>query len=255
MMSASKGATLKLGGVPDYLSEKLIEEFVEIKKHYSMRDWGPGQLNGGRFAEVVLRIFQHLLAQSVTPFGTEIPNHEKTIILNTVQNHSSIDAHVRQKVAAIVRLFLDFRNNRDVAHLGGFDANSMDTAFIMTSASWVLCELLRVYSGVPMDHAQILVDGLSVKEYPVLMEFEGELYIARHDLKASEEVLVLLYRNKKANFEYLMSKSRDRHSTRFRQMLNNMKASKFIEKTGDEYFLMPRGMKVVEDEHLLHYSE
>lgn len=250
----SKVPTLALRGIPSELGEKLIEEYLEIKKHHSMHHWGPGQLNGGRFAEVVLRIFQQLLGEPVTPFGTDIPNVRKTAILNAVQIHPTIDDHIRQKVVSIVRLLLDFRNNRDVAHLGGFDANNMDTVFVMTGATWVVCEFLRVYGGIPMDQAQVLVNGLAIKEYPVLMEFEGELYITRHDLKAPQEVVVFLYTHGKADYSTLFAMSRESNTTRFRAMLKKLISGKFVGQANDYYFLMPRGMKLVEDEKLLQYK-
>src|SRR3989344_7177855 len=177
-------------GIPVGLSETLIEEYLEVKKRYSMNDWGPSQLMGGRFAEAILRIFQHLLGSSVTPFGTDIPPIEKTNILNTIQSNGNIDSHVRQKIVPLARLLLDFRNNRDSAHLGGFDANSMDALFVMTATTWILCELLRVYGGYSMPDAQRIVDEFAVKEYPVLMEFEGDIFITRHDLTAKQEVLI-----------------------------------------------------------------
>jgi hypothetical protein len=154
--------TLSIRGIPSELGTKLIEEFLEIKKRFAMNDWGPGQLKGGRFAEVVLRAYQHLLSEAVTPFGTDIPASEKTRVLNTVQSAGAIDAHVRQKTVPLVRLLLDFRNNRDAAHLGGFDANSMDTLFVMTSATWIFCEFVRVVElvvFVDVEVAYVLVLG------------------------------------------------------------------------------------------------
>jgi len=62
--------TLTIGGIPAALSAKLVEEYLDIKKHFAMNDWGPGQLKGGRLAEVMLRIYQHLLREPVTPFWT-----------------------------------------------------------------------------------------------------------------------------------------------------------------------------------------
>src|SRR5215208_2995889 len=96
--------TLSITGIPPELSAKLIEEYLEIKKRFAMNDWGPGQLKGGRFAEVVLRIYQQLLGEAITPFGTDIPAPEKTRILNTVQNASTIDGHIRQKTVPLIRL-------------------------------------------------------------------------------------------------------------------------------------------------------
>lgn len=246
--------SLIISGIPSALSEKLVEEYLEIKKRFSMNDWGFGQLKGGRFAEVVLRIFQHLLGETTTPFGTDIPNTEKTRIFNTVQSHAVIDDHVRQKIVPLVRLLLDFRNNRDAAHLGGFDANSMDTLFVITSATWILCELVRVYGGYQIYDAQRIVDGLSVKEYPVIMEFEGEIFITRHDLTARQEVLVLLCKNQEADYGFLFLKTRDKNNTRFRNTLKGMVSTKLIGEKNGRFFLMPRGMVIAANEGLLRYS-
>lgn len=246
--------SLTIGGVPPSLGEKLVEEYLDIKKHYSMSDWGPSQLKGGRFAEVMLRIFQHLLGEAVTPFGTDIPANAKTRILNSVQSHPNVDEHIRQKTVALTRLLLDFRNNRDVAHLGGFNASSMDSLFVMTSATWILCEIVRVYGNYPMAKAQEIVDGLSIKDYPVIVEREGELFIARHDLKAEREVLVLLTRNDKADFSFLFSKTKDSNKSRFEKKLQEMVASKLIGTLGGNYFLLPRGTATVTRERLLAYT-
>lgn len=246
--------TLSISGIPAELSTKLIEEYIEIKKRFAMNDWGPGQLKGGRCAEVVLRIFQHLLGAAVTPFGTDIPAVEKTRILNTVQSAGTIDAHIRQKTVPLVRLLLDFRNNRDSAHLGGFDANSMDTLFVMTSATWILCELVRVYGGYEMPKAQDIVDGLSAKEYPVIIEREGELFIARHDLGAKQEVLVLLTRNASATANFLETKVGDSNKSRFRRNLQEMVTDKLIGLAANgDYFIMPRGQALVTKKSLLSY--
>jgi hypothetical protein len=245
---------LTFNSIPTHISERLLEEYLEIKKRYSMNDWGPGQLKGGRFAETILRVFQHLLGEQVTPFGTDIPNVEKTRILNTVRNHTVIDIHVRQKIVPLTRLLLDFRNNRDSAHLGGFDANDMDTLFVMTAATWVLCELVRVYGGYSMPDAQRIVDSLAVKEYPVIMEFDGDIFITRHDLKAKQEVLILLNKYPKADFDFLFPKTRDKNASRFQSTLDDMVAKKLIGKKGEEYFLMPRGMDTIRNDSLLTYA-
>jgi hypothetical protein len=246
--------TITIAGMPTALSAKLIEEYLDIKKHFATNDWGPGQLKGGRFAEVMLRIYQHLLGEPMTPFGTDVVPREKMRILHTVESTGTIDSHVRQKTVPLVRLLLDFRNNRDVAHLGGFDANSMDALFVMTSATWMMCELVRVYGGYAMREAQKIVEALSVKEYPVVMERDGELFITRHDLKAMEEVLVLLTKNASASAELLQEKAGDSNKSRFQVTLRGMVAGKFIGKAANgEYFMMPRGQALVTKKSLLTY--
>jgi len=246
---------LTIRGIPADVSAKLVDEFLEIKKRFAMDDWGPGQLMGGRFAEVMLRVYQHLLGQPLTPFGTDIPAAQKNTILTQVTNSPAIESQVRQKTVPLTRLLLDFRNNRDVAHLGGFDANSMDTLFVMNSATWMLCELVRVYGGYPMAEAQRIVDGLAVKEYPVVMERNGELFITRHDLGSKEEVLVLLTKNAGATEDFLSARTGDSNNSRFRRNLREMVAERLIGRGADgQYFIMPRGQDAVRDRRLLTYS-
>jgi len=246
--------TITIAGIPSEISTKLIEEYLEIKKRFAMNDWGPSQLKGGRFAEAVLRAYQHLLGDAVTPFGVDIVAAEKTRIMNRVQNASAVDEHIRQKTVPLVRLLLDFRNNRDVAHLGGFDANSMDTLFVMTGATWVLCEFIRVHGGYTMSQAQEIVDSLSVKEYPVIVERNGELFIARHDLDAKQEVLIWLVRNASAPSSVLETKVGDSNKSRVRSKLKEMVADKLIGIAANgDYFIMPRGQAIVTKNSLLQY--
>ena len=105
-----------------------------------------------------------------------------------------------------------------------------------------------------MAEAQKIVDGLSVKEYPVIMEFDGELFLTRHDLTAEEEVLVLLTKNSTATSKLLFEKTRDANSTRFNRRLTELVRDKLIGKKGPEYFLMPRGAARVSRDSLLTYN-
>jgi hypothetical protein len=175
-------------------------------------------------------------------------------ILNRVATAATIEAHVRQKTVPLVRLLLDFRNNRDVAHLGGFDANGMDALFVMTSATWIMCELIRALGGYTMPEAQKIVDDLAIKEYPVIMERAGELFITHHNLGAKEQVLVWLTRNASASAEEMEGKVGDSNLTRFRRNLRELVRDKFVGRAANgEYFIMPRGQALVTKKSLLSY--
>lgn len=244
---------LVLNGIPSVLSNKLVAEFLEVKRHYLIGDWGPSQVNGGRFAEAVVRVFQHILGEPITNIGTDIPGREKSRLINKVLSHQVIDDHVRKKVALLIQLLLDFRNNRDSAHLGGFDANNMDTIFVMNAATWVLCELVRVYGGLPMSEAQEIVDGLAVKEYPSILEVEGVPFITRHDLRAKQTVLVLLSKYQRKSADFLFSKAGDTNRSRFDSKLEELEEEKYIGSVNGEYFILPRGIQTVQDQALLQY--
>jgi hypothetical protein len=246
--------TLIFKNIPQDLQEALFKEFGEIKRRYSLNDWGPGELNAGRFAEAVLRIFQYLLGDQPTPFGVEIKPRDKDQIINRVVSHPTVDEHVRQKVTSLTRLLLDFRNNRDVAHIGGFDANQMDTYITMASSSWVMAELIRVYGNYSMGDAQNIVASITVKDYPSIFEIDGEVYVSRNDLSAMDEALLLLYKNGGLGFDILNAKTKDKNKARFKKAIDEMAREKLVVCKDNKYYIMPLGSKRVEEEGFLHFA-
>ncbi|MCD4761226.1 hypothetical protein K8R42_05000 [bacterium] len=236
--------------IPKNLENALFKEYTEIKRHFQLGDCGPSQLNGGRFAEIVLRIFQHLLGEVVTPFGEDINAQQKTSIINRVTSDSNINRHVRQKITRLTKMLFDFRNNRDVAHLGGFSANKIDASFILSCANWMIAELIRVYGNYSMDEAQEIIDKIAVPNYPVIFDIEGEEFIARNNLKSGQEVLVLLCKQKR-DFDYLFQKTKDGNKKRFRKTITSMEKEKLIVYKDNFYHLLPIGIKEVEQKNLL----
>lgn len=243
---------IKLKSIPKDLQDHLINEFKQFKSKYNLRDWGPGELKAGRFAEAMLRIFQFLVGESITPFGSEITSQEKDKLINKVVNSNTINAHIRQKVTVLVRLLLDFRNNRDAAHIGGFDANHMDANFTLCCSKWILCEIIRVFGDYSMEQAESIVSEINIKEFPAVIEIDGEQFVAKPGLTAEQEILVLLYKNSNGScYNFLFIKTKDGNQTRFKKRLKSLQNKKLIAKNQDKYFLMPYGIKIVEETNLL----
>lgn len=239
--------------IPDNLEDKLFEEYTEIKRRFQLNDCGPAQLNGGRFAEAVLRIFQHLLSMPITPFGEDIKATDKTTIINKVTNDANIDEHIRQKVTSLTKLLLDFRNNRDVAHLGGFSANKIDTSFVLSCANWIFAEFIRVYGNYTMDEAQKMINKIAIPNYPVILDIEGEEFLTRDDLTVRQEVLVLSSAEQR-DIEFLFSKTKDDNRSRFNKTIASMVAEKFIALKDGFYYLLPKGIKEIQDKNLLSHE-
>ena len=241
-----------LKNIPDDLESKLFEEYTEIKRRFQLNDSGPAQLNGGRFAEATLRIFQHLLGLTVTPFTDDIKAFEKTNIINKVTTDVKIDEHIRQKVTVLAKLLLDFRNNRDVAHLGGFSANKIDASFVLSCSNWVVAEFIRVYGNYSMVDAQKIIDKIAIPNYPVIFEIEGEEFISRDDLKVKQEILILLCKQKR-DIDFLFSKTKEGNKGQFKQTITSMEKDKFIALKDKFYHLLPKGIKEIQTKNLLQY--
>lgn len=243
---------LKLKNIPANLQDQLVIEFQEIKRKYTLEDWGSSELSAGRFAEVVLRIFQYLIGDNITPFGGEIKPSEKEKLINKVINSSFIDEHIRQKVASLTRMLLDFRNNRDAAHIGGFDASNMDAFFTLSCTKWILAELIRVYGDYTMKESEKIISEITIKELPAICEINGEQFIAKNKLSSEEEILILLYKNSSGiDYNFIFLKTKDSNQSRFKRRLTLMQSKKLIAKSSDKYYLMPLGIKLIEKSGLL----
>jgi len=65
----------------------------------------------------------------------------------------------------------EFRNNRDVGHVGGdVDANHMDAACVLGMSRWILAELVRVFHNLPPEEAAEVVESLTTRESAAIWE-------------------------------------------------------------------------------------
>jgi hypothetical protein len=235
-------ANTLLKNMPPDIEAFLIKEYKASKKCFFLNDPLGLQLHAARFAEALLRLFQHLIGESITPFGTDIPSKEKQTILNKTQSHPTIDEHVRQKATSLSKLLLDFRNNRDVAHLGGFEANTTDSTFVFSILNWLFSELIRVYGGYTVEESQKLINKIVAKNCPLIVNINGDDFISKDNLTAQEEVLVLLtFKPDGLDFSYLYRKTKDKNKSRFKTTLSLMEREKLIVDIGGKYYIMPNG--------------
>jgi hypothetical protein len=86
------------------------------------------------------------------------------------------------------------RSKRGIGHIGGdVDANAIDIATMARIADWIICELIRINHGLSLEEAQDLIDGISVRQLPVIWEIGGKKRVLKDGLKARDQVLLLLY--------------------------------------------------------------
>ncbi len=124
-----------LPSVPSDISNALGEEFIELKTRFARQDWGPAELNGGRFAEAALRFLEWKESGSAyTPIGQQL-NRSK--ILGSIRKNTAFPEGLRFHVASCIEILMDIRNKRDVAHLGAtVDVNEMDARLVHCKAGF-----------------------------------------------------------------------------------------------------------------------
>ena len=179
-----------LNNLPEVLVDSLQEEFQKLHRQYFLGRWEPSQLDAGRFAEVVFRILQYKQNSSFTQIGTQI---DRTAIYNSVKDDTSLPESLRFHVLKLSDTILDFRNKRNVAHLGSINVNEMDSTFVLQSANWIVAELIRSETQMDPADAQDEIKKIIERKVPIIEEIGGRLKCLNPKLSLTQKVLVFCY--------------------------------------------------------------
>lgn len=176
------------------LAEALLSEFDQLNHRFHLADYRPSELSGGRFSEAAFRICQQVCLGNYVPLGKKLPDTD-TLLRDLAQvPTTAAPESYRLHIPRALRLVYDFRNKRDVAHLGqGVSPNLADASLILGIASWVVAEIVRQSHQCGIAEAQRIVDGLVQRRVPLVWEEDDVVRVLAPELRAREKVLVLLY--------------------------------------------------------------
>lgn len=235
-----------LATVPSDLRDALAREFGDLESRFARGDWSPAQLNGGRFAESVLRYLEWKQSGSFTPIGTQLNRLE---IVKRVENDASLPDGVRFHLRRCAELLLDVRNKRDIAHLGTVvDVKAMDAHLVIRLASWSLSEIVREESGLSGREVQAVVDKLSERRLALVEEIDGRLIVVGTHLKAKERALVALYQSFPSTMAItdLRAATKYGNTSRFRQILVSLEREGLVHIDGGLCVLTKKGTQWTE---------
>jgi hypothetical protein len=188
-----------LSTIPQGLRGPLLQSYNEIVSNFSEHRWEPSELNGGKFCEAVYTI----IAGSLVGVFAAKPNKPKNMadacraLEGLPANPQRIgDRSLRILIPRALPVLYEIRNNRGVGHLGGdVDPNLLDATAVLSMASWVLAELVRVFHNVSTTEAQQVVDALIERRTPLIwvLEDQNVRRVLDPDMKTREQTLVLLH--------------------------------------------------------------
>jgi len=180
--------------VPAAFRSRIIKTYLDLKRNCVESRYEAAGLSAGKFCEVVLRHLQEEVHGKYTPFGKKIDNYaDECRRLVTAPKTAGNESQRIVLPRALVYLYT-MRNKRGIGHVGGdVDANAIDIATIARTADWIVCEVIRINHGLSLEEAQDLVDGISVRELPMIWEVAGKKRVLKEGLKARDQVLLLLY--------------------------------------------------------------
>lgn len=239
---------IRLGSYPVVLQAELYAQYGKLSKHALLQEWDNLEVDAGRFVEVVLRILEWYVSGTFTPIdGRSKPDRSRT--LNAARQHSALAPSLRQQIPMLCELVLDFRNNRNAAHLGDIDPAKFDGVTVAQQCAWVMGELVRIEASIPSSDVQSVLDDLAERPASLIYELEGRPIVLSSKLNYEQVALVQLYSKKGAVYQKDLFKwSGHSHSTRWRStaLAKLVKNKEVFMKDDGLVYLLPPGVKSAE---------
>jgi hypothetical protein len=234
--------------IPKEILEGILDEYQTIKHQFFLGKFQPTELNAARFCEYVLRLLEHTDTSTYTPIGTHL-NSAK--IIGEVAKNTSLQDTLRIFIPNVIRVLLDVRNKRDVAHVGGeVSPNFSDSVFVVHSVDWILTEVVRHFHVCSVDDARKIVNTINEVKIPIIAEFDGFVRVLNTSLGIQDKVLVILYYKQpsKVSEKSLLEWSEYQNSSRFKKdILKGLHKDAFIHYKDSFAQLTPSGILYVQN--------
>lgn len=235
-------------GIPQLLAESMDNEFSKIQEHFLLSEYDDLLVDSGRICEAVLRYLEWRTNEDFTPIdGRSKPNRSQ--VVNAARKDMTLEPSVRQQVINLVETVLDFRNNRNAAHLGSIDPNIIDATTAYQMISWVMAEVLRVEAKLNDKDIQELMNKFAERPIPVVYTVAGRPQVLDVNISHLNEVLVLLYdSNSPVDLTVLFKWTHHSNITRWKKnVIDVLVKERLIVLENKKVYILPGGSKRAED--------
>jgi hypothetical protein len=196
-MSTPKPSSLlevALARVPANFRARIIKSYLELKARHAEGKHDASGISAGKLCETVVRLIQHELKGTFTPFGQQVNNVPLECESFAQTPKTAGNDALRLVLPKAISLVYKLRNKRGIGHVGGdVDANAIDGVTIARVSDWIVCELIRIYHTLSLEEAEALVSSLAERDIPDVWEVAGKKRVLRSDLNFSQQTLLLLY--------------------------------------------------------------
>jgi hypothetical protein len=173
------------------LASQLVDEFISMEKRFIQRDWEPTELDAGQFAEITARILYHMDSGNL--------NYKKghAECIDYFENSQVSHKLNRQETGQLSRILqgiYKMRSQRGAVHISAnYSPNHMDSKYVMEAVRWCMNELLRIFWRGNREEVAKVIRELLQFDVPCIGVFEDCIVVQRTDLRAEEEILMLLH--------------------------------------------------------------
>lgn len=234
------------------IAETIISCYKEVEENFILGKWKPSELDAGHFVEAVRRLIEFEMTGKNTPFNEQLSNFNDKALKDyeqAIAMHESFRILIPRVLISIYKI----RNKRGVGHTGEVSPNEMDSTYILNSVKWVLAEIIRLKSNLSINETQKIVDEIVERRIEMIWKDGDDRKILNPNMKAGDQILVLLYDKSPQSGPELFNSNTTKHSTRFNNYLLELEDKVYIKKNKDDtYSISPTGKIKAEDIILLY---
>ena len=93
--------------LPVDVVRQMLDDYQQIKQQFFLRKFKPSELDGGRFAESVLRLIEFRDTGAFTAYGKQLSSE---VIIRHAENNTMLHESERIHIPRLSRVLLDIRN-------------------------------------------------------------------------------------------------------------------------------------------------
>lgn len=232
-----------LSSIPNGLRTPLLDEYSRIIQNYYEHRWGPSELSGGRFCEIVFTVLEGYFSGSYSSSPRKPRNF--VAACRALEQNSGGVRSFRILIPRMLPALYEIRNNRGVGHVGGdVSPNHMDANAIVSMANWIMAELVRVYHNLTPDEAENLVNALAERKTPLIWESGDLKRVMDPSLSLKDHILVLLSSvSGSVSFKDLQRWTDYDNRSYLKRLLQQMHEQRLLEynRANEEVYILPPG--------------
>lgn len=233
-------------GFNSAIASAILDSYGEIERNYVLRKWKPSELDAGHFVEAVRRALDLEFTGQYRAFNRSLPPFNDQSLAFYEQQTG--DQSYRLLIPRALKSIYNIRNKRGVAHMSDVNPNEMDATFILYTCKWVLAELIRLKSGLSPDQTQSMLDKIVERQCSVIWKEGNITWVLSPQMKARDQVLVLLYDSSPRTDAELQGIVEYSNSTNFKKILKRLHTQKLIYYHSDgNCRLSPTGIPMAEE--------
>lgn len=182
-----------LAAIPAGLRDPLIEEFEQALDEYRAADWEKVGLKAGKFCEIAYCVCEGHATGTFAASPSK-PSNFPQACRNLEQHNGTKGKSLCMQVPKVLTALYELRNNRAIGHVSAeVSPNHMDAEFFLRSMKWVMGELVRNYSQLPLSDSHAVVEAVTAQTFRMVWSNGDVRRVLEPARTSGQKVLILLY--------------------------------------------------------------